>query len=76
VALKAVRAERAARVILAAPVAPAETAAKLRADCDDVVFVATPDKFTAVGSYYEDFRQLEDNEVKELLEQVQKKAAA
>jgi putative phosphoribosyl transferase len=75
VALKAVRAERAARVILAAPVAPAETATKLRADCDDVVFVATPEDFAAVGSYYEDFRQLEDIEVKNLLEQAHAKAA-
>jgi putative phosphoribosyl transferase len=75
VALKAARAARASRVILAAPVAPAGTADELRADCDEAVFVATPENFSAVGSYYEDFRQLEDAEVKELLEHAHSKAA-
>jgi len=75
VALKAVKAERAARVILAAPVAPPETAQELRTDCDEAVFVATPDNFAAVGSFYQDFRQLEDSEVKDLLAQAQAKAA-
>ena len=75
VALKAVKAERAARVILAAPVAPPETAAELRADCDEAVFVVTPENFVAVGSYYQDFRQLEDSEVKDLLARAQAKAA-
>jgi len=75
VALKAVKAERAARVILAAPVAPSDTAEELRADCDEAVFVATPEDFMAVGSFYQDFRQLEDSEVKDLLAHAQAKAA-
>ena len=75
VALKAVKAERAARVILAAPVAPPDTARELRADCDEAVFVATPEDFMAVGSFYQDFRQLEDSEVKDLLAHAQAKAA-
>jgi putative phosphoribosyl transferase len=75
VALKAVRAERAAHVILAAPVAPPDTARELRADCDEAIFVATPENFIAVGSFYKDFRQLEDSEVKELLATAQAKAA-
>ena len=68
VALQAVRAEGAARVVLATPVAPAETAEMLRAECDDMVCLATPEDFTAVGIYYEDFHQVDDKEVQELLQ--------
>lgn len=68
VALQAVRAEGAARVVLAMPVAPAETAEMLRAECDDLVCLATPEDFMAVGIYYEDFRQVDDKEVQELLQ--------
>lgn len=67
VALQAVRAEGAARVILAMPVAPAETVKMLRAECDEVVCLATPEDFMAVGIYYEDFHQVDDKEVQELL---------
>ena len=67
VALQAVRADGAARVILAMPVAPAETAEMLRAECDDMVCLATPEDFMAVGIYYEDFHQVDDKEVQELL---------
>ena len=68
VALEAVRAEEAARVVLATPVAPAETAEMLRAECDDLVCLATPEDFMAVGIYYEDFHQVDDQEVQELLQ--------
>jgi putative phosphoribosyl transferase len=68
VALQAVRAEGAARVILAMPVAPAETAETLRGECDDMVCLATPEDFMAVGIYYEDFHQVDDEEVRELLQ--------
>ena len=68
VALQAVRAEEAARVVLAMPVAPAETAEMLRAECDDLVCLATPEDFMAVGIYYEDFHQVDDQEVQELLQ--------
>jgi putative phosphoribosyl transferase len=68
VALQAVRAEAAARVVLATPVAPAETIEMLRAECDEVVCLATPEGFMAVGIYYEDFHQVEDKEVQELLQ--------
>jgi putative phosphoribosyl transferase len=67
VALQAVRANGAARVILAIPVAPAETADMLRAECDEVVCLATPEDFMAVGTYYQDFHQVDDEEVQELL---------
>jgi putative phosphoribosyl transferase len=46
------------------PVAPAETAEMLRAECDDMVCLATPED--SVGIYYEDFHQADDQEVQEL----------
>lgn len=67
VALEAVRAEKPARVVLAVPVAPAETLETLRNNADEVVTVAAPSDFRAVGAYYRDFRQLEDKDVQDLL---------
>jgi predicted phosphoribosyltransferase len=52
------------KVILSAPVAPPDTVEFLKLNCaDDVVCVATPDPFFAVGMFYEDFHQLTDEEV-------------
>jgi hypothetical protein len=53
----------AARVILAMPVAPAQAVEMLRAECDEVVCLATPEDFMAVGMHYEDFHQVDDNEL-------------
>lgn len=67
VALEAVRAESPRRVVLAAPVAPAETAEMLRQFCDEAHFLVTPEDFRAVGAYFRDFHQLSDLEVRGLL---------
>jgi putative phosphoribosyl transferase len=56
-----------ARLVLAVPVAPADSLAELRPECDDVVCLATPDPFYAVGPHYRDFRQTTDDEVVRLL---------
>jgi predicted phosphoribosyltransferase len=58
----------AARVILAMPAAPGERVEMLRAECDELVCLATPEDFMAVGMHYEDFHQVDDNEVQELLQ--------
>ncbi len=58
------------------PVAPAESLAELRAECDDIVCLATPDPFYAVGPHYRDFRQTEDAEVIRLLEEARQWAGA
>jgi putative phosphoribosyl transferase len=57
----------AARVIMAVPVAPAETLTSLT-EADEVVCLATPPKFTAVGYHYRDFSPTEDDEVVLLLD--------
>jgi putative phosphoribosyl transferase len=62
-ALKVLRQRGAVRVVLAVPVAPADTLAALSAEVDDTVCLATPEPFDAVGAHYVDFRQVGDDEV-------------
>jgi putative phosphoribosyl transferase len=66
--LEALRDRGAARLVVAAPVAPAETAQALRKLCDDAVFLLEPDDFLSVGGYYADFHQIEDEEMVRYLE--------
>ncbi|OPF80674.1 phosphoribosyltransferase [Streptomyces antioxidans] len=66
-ACRVARAQGAARVVLAVPVAPPDAVAALRADADEVVALSTPSDFAAVGEWYEDFSQTADDEVVELL---------
>ena len=67
-----VRHHRPRRVVVAIPVAPPDSLRKLRdADgVDEVVCALSPRDFYAVGQYYENFDQVEDEEVKRLLEEV------
>jgi predicted phosphoribosyltransferase len=53
--------------VLAVPVAPPQTAAGLAQLYDEVVTLATPASFFAVGEFYVDFRQVTDDEVRQLL---------
>lgn len=66
-ACQVVRAQGAARVVLAVPVAPADTVAWLRTQVDEVVCLSTPVLFSAVGEWYRDFSQTSDEEVLSLL---------
>jgi predicted phosphoribosyltransferase len=65
-AIAAVRGLEARRVVLAAPVSAADTAARLAAIAE-VVCLATPAGFSAVGEWYENFGQTSDAEVLDLL---------
>jgi putative phosphoribosyl transferase len=67
-AVAALREERAARVVVAVPIAPPETCDAFRDVVDDIVCARTPEPFYAVGLWYEDFSQTTDDEVRELLE--------
>ncbi|MET0741696.1 MAG: phosphoribosyltransferase family protein [Candidatus Nanopelagicales bacterium] len=55
------------RVIVAVPVGPRDTVDELATEADEVVCLATPRPFLAVGYAYDDFRQTTDDEVRELL---------
>jgi len=59
----------AARIVLAIPVAPQDVLSELATLCDDLVCLATPEPFRAVGTHYLDFGQTSDDEVKTLLQQ-------
>jgi putative phosphoribosyl transferase len=63
----AVQAQRPERVVVAVPVAAEQTCNEFREDVDDVVCVATPEPFHAVGLWYENFEPTSDEEVRELL---------
>jgi putative phosphoribosyl transferase len=68
VAVAAVHAASAARVVAAAPVAAPDTVAWMRTLVDDVVVLVEPYDFMAVGWYYDDFRATTDDEVIAALE--------
>jgi predicted phosphoribosyltransferase len=67
-AVEALRRLRPRRLVVAVPVAAGETCEEFRAVADDVVCVATPEPFHAVGLWYDDFSQTGDDEVHDLLE--------
>ncbi len=68
-ALRALRRRKPARLVLAVPVAPPDVVAELRAEVDDLVCLAQPPFFHAVGVHYADFHQVPDDEVVGILEQ-------
>jgi predicted phosphoribosyltransferase len=67
-AIRALRQKGPARIIVAVPVAPRETAALMSREADEFVAVSIPQFFLgAIGAYYEDFSQVSDEEVVALL---------
>ncbi|HEY7728223.1 MAG TPA: archease [Candidatus Eisenbacteria bacterium] len=66
-ALRATRARGPARLIAVAAVAPVETVQKLKREADEVVVLHAPIHFLAVGEFFQDFRQVPDEEVIEVL---------
>src|SRR5215510_5276582 len=67
-AARAVRKRRPARLVVAVPVAPPDTAATLRREVDDVVCLYEPEALLAIGLWYEDFHQVCEEEVMRCLE--------
>lgn len=55
------------RVVVAVPVAPQETCTILKRFADEIVCLAMPEPFRGVGAWYDDFRQVTDEEVRALL---------
>jgi putative phosphoribosyl transferase len=67
-ALKALRTRHPHRLVLAVPVAPADTLAALRSEADELICLESPDAFGSIGEHYADFHQLSDQEVVDALE--------
>jgi putative phosphoribosyl transferase len=66
-AARALRQEQPAEIVVAVPVAASVTCDLLRSEVEQVVCLATPQPFFAVGQWYADFAQTTDEEVRELL---------
>jgi len=66
-AVKAARATKPARIVVAVPVASVEAVQVVGALADEVTCPFTPERFRAVGLWYDDFAQTSDEEVDQLL---------
>ena len=66
-AVQAVRAQEAARIVVAAPVGAPDTCRQFTTLVDDIVCARMPEHFSSVGQWYRDFSQTTDEEVRELL---------
>jgi predicted phosphoribosyltransferase len=67
-AIQAARVQAPARIVVAVPVAPIETAEALRREVDELVCPLIPDWLMSIGYWYVDFSQTSDKEVIELLQ--------
>ena len=62
-AIRAIRSQNPARLVLATPVAAPLAASNLRAEVDELVILQEPADFHSVGQFYENFEQVTDAEV-------------
>jgi putative phosphoribosyl transferase len=67
-ALQATRTRKPAKLVLAVPVAPTEMLQDLRQEVDEVICLTRLEPFGAVGYFYDDFRQLSDDDVIDVLD--------
>lgn len=63
------KAQHAAHVTVALPVAPYEALAQIRGMADEVIILETPEHFDSVGRVYEHFEQVEDDKVRAYLQE-------
>jgi len=69
-ALNMLRQSKPARLICAIPVAAPDSLRKVEALVDEVICLSTPENFQAVGQFYQNFSQVEDEEVIAALEHI------
>jgi predicted phosphoribosyltransferase len=74
-AIQAVRKRSPKELILAVPVAPTSTLRELSSEVDNIVCLQCHDPFYAIGLYYQDFHQVNDEEVVEILSKARVRAA-
>jgi len=67
VVIDALKEEKPEKIIVAVPVIAADTLKELKKMANDVIALSAPEEFYAVGEFYEDFSQTDDEEVIELL---------
>ena len=71
-AIKSVKLKKPSEIILAIGVAPPDTVRKLSKEADQVVCLGTPEPFYAIGEFYENFEQVEDEEARSIMVEVNK----
>jgi len=67
-AVKWLRSKKAKRIVVAIPVAPREVVARVKPEVDELIVLTAPGDFGAVGQFYKEFGQVEDEEVVKLLQ--------
>jgi len=75
-AITALKKQKAGRIVVAVPVAPASTIDELKTEVDEVICVSTPEFFYAISLWYDEFPQTSDEEVRELLKKAETKKQA
>jgi len=66
-ALRTVRSERPGKIVVAVPVGPPDAVASLSSEADEVIALHQPMSFFAIGEFYDDFRQVDDAAVIDML---------
>ncbi len=75
-AIRALKAQHCARIIIGAPTAAASTYRELRPEVDEFIALLTPENFHGVGQWYQDFRQTSDEEVTGLLQRARERPSS
>jgi predicted phosphoribosyltransferase len=68
VAIRALRQQEPARIVVAVPTAAPSVCAEIGRECDEIICAITPEPFYAVGLWYDDFSETTDDDVRRLLE--------
>ena len=69
-AIELLRKKKPAKIVVAVPVAPPDSANKVRKQVDDFICLHTPVSFYGVGRFYENFEEVTDDKVIQLLKQM------
>src|SRR3989344_37782 len=69
--IEALKKEKPKKIIVAVPVGPPDTIDMLKKVADEVICLQTPEPFFAIGQFYANFEQVEDEEAIRLLREVQ-----
>lgn len=75
-AIKMIKQKNPKKIIVAVPVAPPETVKKIKEQVDNFICLHSPEDFFGVGQFYEDFSQVSDEEVIQLLQEANAFGAA
>ncbi len=70
ICIDSIKRKNPAKIIVAVPVAPSDTASRFRQLADEFICLVEAEDFSGVGQFYKDFRQVNDDEVIGLLRKI------